>query len=512
MKNFTLASIFSLGLFTFSCSNDKVKRNTTFYFVTYDDVKDWDPATAFSLEVVPMSNIYEPLLWYKDSKIIPGLAKSYTKSKDGLRWIFNLQENVFFHDGSLFDAQTVKFVINRNKTFTKGPSYIWSNVETIEVLNKYTVQINLNKPVPLDLILSSQYGAWMYSTKFNEILIDSLRKGFASGTGPYYLKDWTQSTSITLERFDNYWNSNPEKGYFDKINIEVVSEASTRIQMIKNNLADFATLIPSQLVKNSSKYSNFQVSFQPSWVNHFYLLNTKKPPTDNLYVRKAIASAFDREVLNKYIYGELGSLPKGIIPSSLPHFSAPDSLIPFDLEKAKLYKKRSLLKEGNLEIDLSYVSSSEEYRLTSLMLLDNLKKVGIPLKIKPGLWTSNWDRAKNINTAPNIISMAWWPTYPTPSDWFISLFKTQTPTIFNLSYYSNSSVDSLINVAQKNESTNPRKSKDIYKIIQQKLIDDCAVIPAMDLNIQSVYNSEIIGFEPNPAYSTLFFYNLKREK
>ena len=102
------------------------------------------------------------------------MAKSYTKSKDGLRWVFDLQENVFFHDGSIFDAQTVKFVINRNKTFTKGPSYIWSNVETIEVLNKYTVQINLNEPVPLDLILSSQYGAWMYSTKFNEILGVSL--------------------------------------------------------------------------------------------------------------------------------------------------------------------------------------------------------------------------------------------------------------------------------------------------------------------------------------------------
>ena len=132
-------------------------------------------------------------------------------------------------------------MINRNKTFTKGPSYIWSYVETIEVLDKYTVQINLNEPVPLDLILSSQYGAWMYSTKFNEILIDSLRKGFASGTGPYYLKNWAQNTSITLERFDNYWNYSPEKGYFEKVNIEVVSEASTRIQMIKNNLADFAT-------------------------------------------------------------------------------------------------------------------------------------------------------------------------------------------------------------------------------------------------------------------------------
>ena len=67
MKNFTLTGIFCIGLFTFSCSSDKVKSDTTFYFVTYDDVKDWDPATAFSLEVVPMSNIYEPLLWYEDS-------------------------------------------------------------------------------------------------------------------------------------------------------------------------------------------------------------------------------------------------------------------------------------------------------------------------------------------------------------------------------------------------------------------------------------------------------------
>ena len=107
--------------------------------------------------------------------------------------------------------------------------------------------------------------------------------------------------------------------------------------------------------------------------------------------------------------------------------------------------------------------------------------------------------------------MAWWPTYPTPSDWFFSLYKSQKNPLFNLSYYNNSKVDSLIQLAWINESTKPEKAKIIYKEIQEILIDDCIVIPAIDLNLQSVYNKEITGFKNNPAYSTLFFYDLKRK-
>ena len=59
------------------------------------------------------------------------------------------------------------------------------------------------------------------------------------------------------------------------------------------------------------------------------------------------------------------------------------------------------------------------------MLLDNLRKIGIDLDLKPGLWSTNWDKAKKIETAPNIISMAWWPTISSPSDWFFSLYSTQ---------------------------------------------------------------------------------------
>ena len=61
------------------------------------------------------------------------------------------------------------------------------------------------------------------------------------------------------------------------------------------------------------------------------------------------------------------------------------------------------------------------------------------------------------------------------------------------------------------ESIHPEKATLIYKNVQEIIINDCVVIPATDLNIQSVYNNEIVGFEKNPAYATLFFYNLKRK-
>ena len=132
MRNTKLITLY---LFLSLSCVDQVRLDNSFIIATYDDVKDWDPATAFSLEVLPMSNIYEPLLWYDAStdsgQFFPGLAVSYSKSSDGLTWEFILREGVSFHDGSSFDSETVKFVVNRNKTMNGGASYIWSAVDSV---------------------------------------------------------------------------------------------------------------------------------------------------------------------------------------------------------------------------------------------------------------------------------------------------------------------------------------------------------------------------------------------
>ena len=70
-------AFFPLALYI-SCTSEINNNGDIFVVATYDDVTDWDPATAYSLEVLPMSNMYEPLLWLDasgdDHKMIPGLA------------------------------------------------------------------------------------------------------------------------------------------------------------------------------------------------------------------------------------------------------------------------------------------------------------------------------------------------------------------------------------------------------------------------------------------------------
>jgi len=498
-----------------SCSYKEREDLSTFIIATYDDVKDWDPATAFSLEVLPMSNIYETLLWLDASKdehvFYPALALSYTKSDDGLFWTFKLRENVLFHDGSSFDAEVVKYVVERNQTFSQGPSYIWSSVDSVIVDNRYQVTFKLNEPAPMDRIVSSQYGAWMYSRNLKNVKTESLRNGYGSGTGPYMFKKWKRNSEIRLEKFSDYWAGWSSKEHFENIIIKTVSEASTRMQMIESGLADYAVLIPNQLIEKLKKNKSVSVSYFPSWINHFYLLNTRKYPTDNIWVRRAISSAFDRKTIDKYVYENQSTEAKGLVSSSCPLFVSPDNMPTFNLEKAKSYLDRSNLNE-DIVVDISYVSTSEEYRLTSMMLFNNLRKIDITLKQKPGLWSVNWEKAKHIDTAPNIISMAWWPTYSSPSDWFFGLYKTEKSPLFNLSYYSNPEVDSLMFVAWEKESTVPEESKKYYKKLQEILLEDCVVIPAVDLKTQSVSRYDIKGLRPNPAYSTIIVYKLERDQ
>ena len=163
--------------------------NSTFVFASYGDVKDWDPAIAFSLEVFMMRQVYEGLTVYntpgEEPLILPGLATSWSTSDDGLTWTFNLRKGVKFHDGEPFNAAAVKYVIDRNKKMGKGAAFIWAAVKEVKVADDHTVQFMLKYPAPIDIIASAQYCAWIYSPKAGEKGTGWFMQGNAVGTGPY---------------------------------------------------------------------------------------------------------------------------------------------------------------------------------------------------------------------------------------------------------------------------------------------------------------------------------------
>jgi len=506
--------VFSVVLGSIFFAPDRTRDAHTVVYATYGDIKDWDPAVAFSLEVMVLANIYEPLVYYDgraggEQVLRPALAKSWSVSEDGLVWTFHLREGVTFHDGEKLTAAAAKKSLDRTITLEKGGFYIWEAVSEIRAVDELTLEIETSFPAPVDLIASSQYAAYIYSPAAAEGGTEWFNQGNAAGTGPYRLRQWDRNQQIVLEKFDAYWGG-WEAEQMTRVIFKIVRESATQVQLLLAGEADFLSLISVDLVSALERNPEIQVDYIPSWKNSQFLLNTQKAPTNNLNFRKALVHAWDYSTVANQVYAGSADVARGIIPKSLWGHDATLETPVFDLEKARQYLEQSGLAPDERKITIAYIAASEAYQSAAELFQNNLAQIGIEAELNPGPWGTIWDAAKNPASAPNAISMTWWPTYATPSDWLTGLFRTEAQPNFNLSYYANPAYDQLVAAGIQLEATNREGAIVKYQAAQRLLIEDAVAIFYADLKERVLHRADLEGVRPNPAYNTIFFYELRR--
>jgi len=494
-------------------SQAEAKTNTATYAM-YGDIKDWDPSIAFSLEVMMLANVYEPLLWYNppesEEQFSPALATSWSVSDDGLTWTFKLREGVKFHDGEPFNAAAAKASIERTKSMKKGAWYIWASVDSIEAPDDTTLVIKTKKPQPIDLIASSQYGAYMFSPKAAEKGTDWFNEGNAAGTGPYKVRQWVKDQQVVLEKnpeFHGGW----KEGNFDRIILKVVTENATQVQMLKSGEADFISLVPADIVDSLNKEEGISAYTVPSWKNSQFLINTQKAPTNNKKFRQALTHIWDYDTVVNDILAGHAEVARGAVPATMWGHNANIEPPAFDLELAKKLIEDSGVPEDQRKITIAYIGTSEAYKNSALLFQENARQVGVEVELLPGEWGVIWDRAKNLETAPNLQSMTWWPTYPTPNDWLIGLFRTEDKALFNLSHYSNPEYDKVLDAGVELEGSDRDAAIKKYHEAQQILMDDAVAIFYADIMTRIARQSNLEGLEANPAYAAVFFHKVTRK-
>jgi len=486
--------------------------NKTVTYAMYGDIKDWDPASAFSLEVMMLVNVYEPLMWYNPpgskEQFTPALAKSWSVSEDGLTWTFNLRENVKFHDGEDFNAQAAKTALERTMELKKGAYYIWSSVEAINA-DGLTLTIKTKTPQPLDLIASSQYGAYMYSPKAAASGADWFNQGKAAGTGPYTVRQWDKAQQVVLEKNGDYWGGWTDSN-FERVILKIVTENSTQLQMLKAGEAQFISLVPADMVDSVNKEEGLTAYAIPSWKNSQFLINTQKAPTDNKKFRQALTHIWDYETVVNDIYAGYAEVGRGPVPATMWGHNGAIQAPGFDLDKARKLLEESGVPKSDWKVSIAYIGTSEEYKNSALLFQANASQLGVEVELLPGEWGVIWANAKNLETAPNMQSMTWWPTYATPNDWMVGLFRTEEKALFNLSHYSNPDYDNLLNAGIKLEGSDRKKAIENYAKAQAILMDDAVAIFYADIKQRVARASDIKGLEANPAYAAVFFHNISR--
>ena len=288
-------------------------------------------AAAGAIDQVVYSNVFEGLTRFaSDGSIVPGLAKSWAISADGLTYTFNLHEGVKFHDGTDMNADDVKFSLDRARAedSTNAQKALFADIASVDVIDPMTVKLTLSK----------QNGNLLFNMAWGDAVIvasESIAdiKSKPVGTGAFVFSNWVQGDRIELTRNPNYWGT-PAK--LEKATFKFISDptAAFAAVMAEDVNAFMAFPAPENLPQFDAD-PRFKVLVGSTEGETILSTNNKQAPFDNVKVRQALAHAIDRQAI---IDGAMFGYGTPIGTHFAPHHPAYIDLTAnssYDPEKAK---------------------------------------------------------------------------------------------------------------------------------------------------------------------------------
>ncbi len=477
---------------------------------------DIDPSISFSDDSVVVSNAYETLVWYSppgsEEMLTPGLATSWESSDDGLEWTFHLREGVLFHDGTDFNADAVKYSVDRTMEMGLGASYIWDPVEEVEVVDDHTVRFRLSYPAPVDLIAASGYGSWMMSPTCTEAHDSEwLNEGHDCGSGPYMIESRERGQRLVMARFDDYWGGWQE-GQFHKVVFDIVEEPTVRQQMIEAGEADVTYQLARENLEALDARDDVTVYTNPSFQNLIGLLNHEKAPLDDPLVRQAISYAFPYDDLITNVMMGAAVQAHGPVPSEMWGSSEELTQYDHDLDKARQLLDEAGYPDGGFDLLMTHATGDLDESQVGELWKAELAKLGINLEVQAMSWEPQWDLAmSDPMAAQDVFVMYWWPDYVSPYSFLFNMFHCEEEILFNDGYLCDPEFDEMIDSANELSGSDRAEAERLFVEAEQRLIDNADAVFFYDVVNEHVLRSDIKGYADNPAYPhVVYFYNLSR--
>jgi len=287
-------------------------------YATGTDAQTLDPQFVGDIPTARVVNqIHETLVYPNDKGEIVGLlAESWEVSQDSLSWTFHLRKGVKFHDGTPFNAEAVKFTIDRIKDkATAAPrASSAAAIDSVEVKDENTVVIKTKKPFAPLLAQLSAYNLAIISPKAGTKLNNEYSKAPA-GTGPFKLGEWTPGEKLTLVRNEEYWG---KKAASPKVEISVVPEDSARILMLISGETDVAANVPPVMVSRLKSAPGVEIVEETGYRTIYVAMNLAMKPFDNIKVRQAVAHAINTKALLAGVMNNIGTAGGGLESPVIP--------------------------------------------------------------------------------------------------------------------------------------------------------------------------------------------------
>ncbi|MDB5519676.1 MAG: dppA 3 [Tardiphaga sp.] len=421
----------------------------------------------------------------KPSRLVPGLAESWSVDPDNpKRWVFKLCQ-AKFHDGSPWNADALIWNLDSFKN-TNARQYHpgragaaatrTASIAAYGKIDDRTVFIETKEPNGFLLSeLSSlffasparfeQAGDW---TKFSQN---------PSGTGPYVFVSSQKGLGLSLQANPDYWDTKriPKT---KSLVIMPIPDAATRVAALRSGQVDLIDTLPPDVIP-SLKSAGFQITSNTYPHTWLWRLNfSPGSPFSDIRIRKAANLAIDRDAIVDFLSGTaapaLAFAPPGSAWSGGPHF------VPkYDPQAAK-----ALLAEAGYGPDKPVklkvvISTSGGGQMVPLsmneIIQEDLRKVGIEVTYEVRDFTSMINMLRQGARESNADAINIAMTMQEPASGIVAYTSTLTPPAgVNWGFYNNPAFDAAIKAA-KSEFGGPKQEAALARV-NEVLTDDAAAL------------------------------------
>ena len=443
-------------------------------YALFDALIAFDPAT---LELKPM------------------LAKDWTFS-DPTTLVLNLIDGVKFHDGTPFNADAVKFNLDR---FMSDPrSNVKSDlvsVASVAVTSPNQVTLKLKQPnYSLPTILTGRVGCIVSPASIKAAADGNVDRN-PVGTGPFKFAEWRDNDLIRVEKNPNYWQAGLP--YLDGINFRIINELNTAARTVTAGETDLALNMAAQQIATARRVQDLTAEANPSMIFFTLMMNFAKPPLNDIRVRQAMNYAINRTELNQVLMLGLGEPTSTMFPKDFWAVDAGTAqFYQHDPDKARKLLADAGYPKG-LEVETwSWPDQTSVQRLE--VVGEQLSQVGIRLKVTP--------------SPPQVVNQAFYiegkgAMIPNPQGGWLDPSQTYERLFgatgqFNAGKVEDPQFRKLLDAT--GTSADAGKRKEAFAALQRFVVEQALHLPLVTSAAMSIRNKKVKDFRYDRLHSPRF--------
>ena len=425
-------------------------------------------------------------------RIVPMLATGY-HYEDPTHLILDLRAGVTFHDGEPFNAEAVKYKINRDLT-AKGSMRAGeiNSIQSVEVVGPLSVRITLKAPASQLLAILTDRAGIMISPKAVEAAGDKF--GLAPVcAGPFAFDSRVAQDRIVLKRYPGYWNA--KEYHFDQIIYQPITSPAVRLANLQAGSLDLVEYITPTDIDAVKKDPKLKLAVGDGLAYTGITFNTDNGPAkatvtgQNKLLRQAFDLSIDRTALIQVVYnGMYSPTVQANTPSSpyyIKDFASPER----NIEKAK-----ALIKQAGVTLPVQItltVPNSPDVQQAAEVIQSMVAEAGFEVKIKAMEFASSLQAGYAGDFQAYMIG---WSGRSDPDGNMWQMLHTGGT--FNYGKYSNVEIDTLLDEARKVTGIDERRA--FYSRVWKQEREDLPLVYLWTSRNVVGMRKEVTGFRQVP--------------